>query len=140
MFGRETTMPVDLAFPLRQEKFEDTADYATDLQLKLAKCHELARTHLKQATQHQKRVHDTRMMQNTYIPGQLVLKRSHRHSKLSTPWVGPYVVVRQLSDSVYLIADKKRSYAMHHDLLKPFQTDQLPKWAEKLRGSLQVPL
>ena len=136
MFGRETTMPVHLPLPRAAADPVDVPEYVQDLQERLARCYELARQKLGQAAESQKRTHDTRITQNHFTPGQAVYKRSHRGGKLDIPWEGPYVVVRILSDCLYLIKDKRRVYAVHHDRLKPCHADtRLPKWVKVAQES-----
>ena len=85
--------------------------------------------------QRQKRDHDTRVSQNKFQPGDLVWKRYHVRKKLERPWVGPYVIRKVLSDCLYLMSDKKSTYALHHDLLKPYTSTHVPRWAQQLRAT-----
>ena len=53
-----------------------------------------------------------------------------KQTKLHTPWVGPYIVRKNLSDCLLLISDKRRTYAAHHNLLKPCTDECCPKSAQ----------
>lgn len=136
MFGRELNLPTDLVFPRpRQEVPQDLPEYVVALQERLHSCFELARQTLKESAERQKRVHDTRVIQQQYEPGSLVYKRHHNRKKLETPWVGPYVIKKSIGDCLYQIADKKKTYVLHHDLLKPYTCSQVPKWVEQAKSA-----
>ena len=98
MLGRETTMPVDLVFPRPVQDVGDVPEYVEKLQERLSACYALARESLKRAAERQKKLHDTRMVQAQHLAGQAVVKPSFGGNKLSKPWVGPYIVIRPLSD------------------------------------------
>ena len=133
MLGRETTTPVDLQFPCLDYEQGESSEYAQELRRQLSRCYEIARVNLKRATERQLKTHDTRISQHRYTPGQAVMKRSHKHSKLQVPWVGPYIVQRALSDCLYVIADRRKTFAIHHDSLKPVPDAVCPAWARKLQ-------
>ena len=75
------------------------------------------------------------MAQVCYNAGQAVLKMSQRDSKFAPLWVGPYVVRERLSDCLYCVSDKKKTYVLHHDRLKPYDSD-LPKWATRMQQEI----
>ena len=80
MFGREVTAPVDLLFPHPpRTPSQDVPEYVVGLTERLHECYELARNTLRSAAERQKQDHDTRVVQNLYEPGALVMKRFHRH-------------------------------------------------------------
>ena len=136
MFGRETSGPVDLLFPVPKEgQSPSVPEYVVSMQERLVECYNPARERLRAAAERQKRDHDTRVSQNKFQPGDLVWKRYHVRKKLKRPWVGPYVIRKVLSDCLYLVSDKKSTYALHHDLLKPYTSTHVPSWAQKLRAS-----
>ena len=132
MLGRETMTPTDIEFPREGDEAAGVPEYVSSLQTQLGKCYAIARENLKAAAQRQIKYHDTRIVQNPFQPGQLVLRRSSGKSKLAKPWTGPYLVVRMASDCVVIIQDKHKSYAIHHDLLKPCPEEARPVWAKKI--------
>ena len=139
MLGRETTMPVDLVFPRPVQDVGDVPEYVEKLQERLSACYALARESLKRAAERQKKLHDTRMVQAQHLAGQAVVKkRSFGGNNLSKPWVGPYIVIRPLSDCLYKVSDKKSTYILHHDLLKPYESLELPKWTKKMQATLSL--
>ena len=137
MLGRVTTMPVDMEFLRLRHESSDLDTYVLDLQANLAKCYHVARENLKRAAERQQKVHNTRIAQHVYHPGQAVMKRTHKSSKFDIPWVGPYLVTKTLSDCLYIIADKRKTYAIHHDSLKPVSDAVCPAWAKKLQLSIR---
>ena len=87
-----------------------------------------ARGHLRVASQRQKRLYDHKSHTNSYREGEKVWlynpqKRKGRGPKLETPWEGPWMVTKQVTDVVYCIQrnPKEKSNFVDHDRLKPFQ-------------------
>ena len=138
MLGRETTTPTDVQFPRLSRPSRDIPLYVQELQERMARCYEIARQELRQAAERQQKSHDTRLAQHPYVAGQAVMKRSHNRSKFHMPWVGPFIIKKKLSDCLLLIADKKKTYAVHHDLLKPCSDQICPKWAQKLQNKVRA--
>ena len=78
MFGRETSGPVDLLFPVPKEGLSPSVpEYVMSMQTQLMECNNLARERLCYAAERQKRDHDTQVLQNKLQPGDLVWKRYH---------------------------------------------------------------
>ena len=134
MLGQETLTTTDMEFPQERGTAAATIpEYVTNLRERLARCYAIARENLRTSVEHQAKYYNTRIVQHHFEPGQLVLKRSHGKFKLSKPWVGPYLVVQMASDCVVIICDKRKSYAIHHDLLKPCPEEAHPAWAKKIQ-------
>lgn len=137
MLGREVSSPVDLLFPRPSEDdIKDIPEYVKEMLECLTECYDLARQQLKHAAENQKREHDTRIVQHKYSPGVLVYKRHHITKKLEVPWVGPYVVRKALNDCLYLVSNKKGSYVLHHDRLKPYTSSTVPSWATLMQTTV----
>ena len=81
MFGREVILPVDMLFPNKnsQQRLE-TCEYVSEL------CD-----------------YDIHIADHKYSVGDLVYKKKFVRKKLDVLWVGPFVVVRNISDVVYEI-------------------------------------
>ena len=133
MLGREVNLPVDILFPRpsHQETFE-THEYVSNMRDKMQQCYDIARDCLERAAIRQKRDHDTRVLENQYEVGQLVYKRFHIRKKLEHPWEGPYVIIGLLGNSIYRVTNKRKALILHHDLLKPYTSEFIPRWASKL--------
>ena len=114
MLGRETTTPTDVQFPRLSRPSRDIPLYVQELQERMAHCYEIARQELRQAAERQQKSHDTRLAQHPYVAGQAVMKHSHNRS------------------------NKMKTYAVHHDLLKPCSDQICPKWAQKLQNQVRA--
>ena len=138
MLGREVMTPVDLTFPTYQDHASGVPEYVLNMQARFAASYGIAREKLLRAAEQQKKTHDVRMVTEEYKVGDAVWKKAPRHTKLTLPWCGPYIIHGILSDCLYRIADKKKTYVVHHDILKPCHHEDLPRWALKLRDQLTI--
>ena len=127
MFGRETTLPVDLLLgpsDIQTGKNITYASYIHGLRKNLAKSHELAREKLLAASDQQKRQYDIRSNINSYRQGDKVFvfdpsKKKGMSPKLQCRWSGPFEVVEKLSDLLYRVKFTNKVKVIHHDRLKP---------------------
>jgi hypothetical protein len=66
---------------------------------------------LERATQYQQSLrnyHSSRVCPRSFMVGDLVLRlRQDRHSKLESPWVGPYIITEVIPGGAYRLQDKK---------------------------------
>ena len=135
MFGREVTLPVDVIFPLpRHEASVNEHEYVSMLREKMEECYEIARKQLAAASVRQKRDYDSRIVETVYKRGDVVYKKCAPVKKLEKIWDGPYIVLKILSPSVYLIQGRKKTLVTHHDRLKRclIIKEELPRWARKV--------
>ena len=139
MFGREVTLPIDLLFPLPRGSAEmDETGYVQQLRGSREEAYRHARESLKRAAEVQKRDFDTKIKLHQYNLGDLVYRRNPAAKKFETAWVGPLVVTRRYSSRLYQIANKHRSSVLHHDLLKPYLSNSVPRWARVARQRVRV--
>lgn len=139
MFGREVNLPIDLLYPLpKRNTTQDHSEYVRDLRGEMEECYAAAREALRRAAERQERVHDTRIRENEYHPGDLVLRSQPKAKKLESRWAGPFIVTKSLGGSLYRIANQNRAFVSHHDMLKPFLANRVPRWALRVRKSLNV--
>jgi hypothetical protein len=129
MLGRDTALPVDLIFgpPPSDSPDENVPQYLEDLITKMHTVHEMARDNMLAASASQKRHYDHRANPTQYAKGDAVwlhnpARIKGRSPKLQSPWEGPYLVVKVLSDIVYQIqrGPQTKTRVVHHDRLKPF--------------------
>ena len=80
----------------------------------------------------QKRNYDIHIVDHKYSVGDLVYKNNFVKKKLDVLWVGPFVVVRNISD-VYEIRDRVKTHSVHHNNLQPYLSEVIPKWTENLQ-------
>ena len=127
-FGRETALPVDVlaGSAPRQYQYYNAASYGSWLVRSLQKAHEYARHHMSRAAERQKRNYDVKSSE-TWKPklGEWVYyyhPPSARY-KLSSPWIGPYIISQLLFDRNVLIqaGENEKSKVVHMDNLKPIQ-------------------
>jgi len=143
MFGREVTLPVEISMGCVPSKdFSScTVDYVVDLQAKLSKVYELARTSLKKNAKRQKRDYDTRLSTQVYQEGDLVLclnkAKTKGKSKKIDPniWEGPFQIIQRISDLLYKVqlGRKSKTKIIHHDRLKPYTGSRIPDWCVQNR-------
>ena len=142
MLGRNITLPMEAVIPKPVESDEIDApeidEYIVSLQNRLAASHELARKHLKQNSDYQKRHYDLKAFKRDFSVGQPVWlydasKRMGVCHKLTSRWKGPYVVTRKLDDITYLVKrSKKQAGKVYHvDRLLPYRGRNPPTWYSK---------
>ena len=141
MLGREVYMPEDLAAAGRAWCAESEAPetYVEKLQL----THDLAREHLKEAQERQKRDHDLHAGSHLYHTGDLVYIKDSTRKKGQSPklqrlWTGPAVIVRPLGVVLYEVRDKRRTRVLHYERLKACHTTDIPLWIARFRTSLSM--
>ena len=143
MFGRETSLPVDLIYgphPQRDENSEETGvefQYVDKLQKRMWKVHKKARQSIIIASEKQKRQYDLKSNQKSYTVGDVVwlytfTRVKKRSPKLQRNWDGPYFVTQVVSDIVYKIQKSPCSKVqiVHHDRLKPFY-GEVQNWVKE---------
>ena len=118
----------------------DVSSYLENLKQNLAEIHSNVRDTLKKPSLHQKRNYDLHAKKIALPVGQLVwapLRRVGVCSKLTSPWKGPYVVIRKLDDLHYLVKKSRIQgpKVYHVDKLQVYRGRNVPKWAEKYTNS-----
>lgn len=113
----------------------DGENYVTTLKNKLHQIHKLGRENLKRSTLYQKKHYDIGVKKRCYKEGQAVwLHDTSRKvgvcQKLSYRWKGPYVVMKKIDDSTYLIKRSRNSVGKiyHIDRLLPYNGRRTAKW------------
>ena len=137
MLGRETELPLQVVVGTPESgKQVEPVEYVEVLQSKLREAHNIAREHLKRSAEHQKRSYDKQgATSRQFNIGQAVwyynpVIRKGICKKLTSPWRGPYVVVKKLNDVTYLIqrTARARPIASHVDKLKEYKGEERPAW------------
>ena len=127
MFGRQPHMPLDIIYGVPPDYTQEHCEYATKLRKTMETAYHLARENMQTAAIRQKEHYDLKVHGDKFIPGQLVwlcnpVVPKGNSKKLLAPWVGPYKVIKCLSDTVYRIQDtrvSRRRQVVHFDRLKP---------------------
>lgn len=129
MFGRHALLPIDLlCSPPSSERKLSSHEYVLDLQERLRKIHNLARSEMTKASDRQKRTYDHRVHVIPFQEGDLVWLRLWTKTKRLCPklqprWEGPYKITRKISDLVIEIEkpNKRQSRKIvHHNRIVPF--------------------
>ena len=112
MFGRQPKMPLDIIYGMAPGQVVEHCQYVANLRKKMELAYQLARENMQTAANRQKENYDLKVHGDKFITGQLVwlcnpVVPKGNSRKLLTPWVGPYRVIKCLSDTVYRIQDTR---------------------------------
>ena len=102
MFGRQANMPLDIMYGTPTSSRKDCAHYTMELKKTLEQAYQLARQNMGTAAR-QKELYDHKVHGEKYKVGQLVwlcnpVVPRENSRKLHSPWVGPYKVVKCISN------------------------------------------
>ena len=138
MLGREARLPAEIMFGSRTVEGDITSygEYVDKLKAKMQHAHDIARKHLHATSKRQKEHYDGKMLLNRFEPGSYVWclneqRKVGENPKLYLPYIGPFVVVKKLSDLDYLIQDAphRNPRLVHHNKLKPYEGSTRFRWA-----------
>ena len=136
MLGREVTLPNHIIFPIPKPTGSTPDDFVSKLRSQLEEVYNDYRLHLKTNALRQKKDYDTRISQNQYNKGSLVYKYNNFFKKLHDRWSGPFIVVDVISPVLYKIRNRNNTEIIYHDRLKPYQSDDVPRWVEEIKKNL----
>ena len=137
MFGREVNIPSNILYPFpRPEEPETVHEYVSDLRNSLEVIYHTVRKNLKISAQRQKRDYDSRIVENVYQRGDLVYKKEGAGKKLDPKYVGPFIVIKCLSQSVYKVQGKRVTMIVLHDRLKMYGAEKIPSWVVKIKRNI----
>ena len=145
MLGREIRLPGELvAEPTPETIPESYATYLDTLREKMNQAHESVRKHLKAAIEKQQDRYDYRLLHLRYKPGDLVWYRNDQMTegvclKLQPTYIGPCLILENYSDLDHLIQKKEsgRLSVVHHNRLKPYEGETIPRWILKRRKQMK---
>jgi len=136
MLGREVLLPNHLLFPFPQNPCHDTTEYVSNLRSQMEDIYHTARQSLQVCAQKQKRDYDSRIMQNQYSRGSVVLKFNELAQKFQNHWSGPFIVEEVISPVLYKVRNRQKSEIIHHDKLRAYQSEDLPSWIQNFKRNL----
>ncbi|XP_071138757.1 uncharacterized protein [Mytilus edulis] len=132
MLGREVNLPHELLYPLPRHNVQKPVNEdVDDLRVHMEDTYHVARENLKQSGEHQKRDYDTSIIDKPFLIGSLVFRKKPFFKKLESLWSGPFVVIKQLSPVVYQIRDSRKSFNIHFDNHRAYESSVLPSWVKK---------
>jgi len=129
VFGQELRLPLALLAPVDSnvQPFvaQSAPEYVLQLQQQLEQVHHLARDKLHAAALKQQAGYNNRLLYREYKPGDLVyycypVKDKNATKEAYFKWRGPYVVVKRITQTVYLIqlTARCKPLVINHDKLK----------------------
>ncbi|MES9880251.1 MAG: RNase H-like domain-containing protein [Sedimenticola sp.] len=127
MFGHELRIPVDIMFGSPPRPEEGERENPTRVKQNLQDAYKLVRENLQMAHQRQKDRYDQKMSGKSYEVGDHVwlhepAVKVGRTRKLHSPWCGPFVVLKRITEVVYRIKrlGKPTKKVVHFNRLKPY--------------------
>ncbi|XP_041366821.1 uncharacterized protein LOC121381554 [Gigantopelta aegis] len=137
MLGREIFLPIAclVGKPPKEPDPPCPIEYVEWVQDALEEAHEFVRGNLSKSALRQKRHYDLKLKERSYKVGEWVWYwyPPDAKQKLGKGWTGPYLVIKRLSDIMYVIQEKQRSRprTIHVDHLKRCTCSDLPlNWLE----------
>jgi hypothetical protein len=133
MFGRENRFPVDLMAGLPPDRANDMCpiQYIEWLKQTMESVFETAYQNLGSAAKRQKRDYDSTLKTTHFSTGEWVWRwyPPEANKKLGLGWIGPYLVLENVSPSLCRIQKSEISpiLTIHKDHLKAYQGRNLPE-------------
>ena len=149
MLGREVRTPIEVSLGIDRpdDDHDHTSphDHAVDIVATMTEASRIAREHISDAQERQKKNYDARLSINNFRAGDLVYyldstKRKGLSPKLNPhKWIGPCVIITRLSDLVFELRSKQtgKTKVLHHDRLKPYTSAEVPSWVKNLSQKLK---
>jgi hypothetical protein len=142
--GREIRMPADVVYGFTRDRnasLINPSKHVINIKEKMYEAHEVARKYLKACAQRSKERYDTKAVLIEYKVGDPVwLLREGRQvgvsPKLQRKFDGPYRIKAKTSAVTYIVQLNPQGDVRmaHHDKLKPYQGDQVPKWITRVKS------
>ena len=120
------------------EEITSYDDYVGLLRSRMQQAHEAARKYLASSAKRNKDRYVMKAMVNKNERGDLVwylaeARKVGEAQKLKPTYRGPVLVKRKVTkvDFVIQVDESGKEILIHHDQLKPYEDDQLPRWVTK---------
>ena len=131
MLGCEVMLPVDLMIVTGDSEHLYPAKYVKKLKTGMNQVHSLAQEKLVSYQKRQERDYDLKLKVNTYEVGDLVYvldtaRKVGLSPKLPKVWKGPMLVVEAIFSILFQVANRKKSFVLHHDGLKLCEDREIP--------------
>ena len=101
IYGREFKLPLDFSLDIEEETSEETPEYLRNLAERMTRIWNAVENRTRGSQEHQKQIYDRRVAgPRKYEVGQEVMlwepiSRPGQCRKLTRPWSGPWIIVRQ---------------------------------------------
>jgi len=136
--GREVSTPLDLVMGLPHDQRSTCAGYDDFVQVveqRAMDAYEVARKHLRKNAERRKNAYDIRVRQQQFQVGDWVWYYYPRRYRNKSPkwqkhYIGPFLIVRLIQPSNYVLQRSARSkaFVVHADKLKKCLGDVPPSW------------
>ena len=139
MLGREVRRPISLVYGKNEITPEPCShEYVQKLLQSFSHVHRLARKQIGTAMVVQKDCYDHKIRRSDFHPGDLVYRQNlmfkkGESRKLAPPWIGPFLVIKQMSEVNYRVQGRRRTFVLHHNILSPCRDRVVPLWMQRLR-------
>jgi len=123
VYGRQAELPTTLSkAPAMHYNIED---YAQELKERIRAANKIARENVKIEKEKAKKQYDKRTHIAKFRVGDQVLLydetvRRGRAKKLEALWIGPYVIIKKLSDVTYAVKKGRRTMQVHANRIKHY--------------------
>ena len=125
------------------EEITTYGEYVDVLRARMQHAHEVARRHMSSAAKRSKDLYDTKVAFNRYNVGDVVwylmeVKKLGVAPKLEYCFEGPFVIKRKISelDFVLQVDRAGTEKPVHHNKLKPYEGENLPKWVKRAKKAI----
>ena len=143
MFGEELSMPAHVLLGLSDanHQTQSCSEHVKEMVSILQKSFSIVRQNLQKVQKRQKTHYDVKVRRHVYQIGDLVYKLDQstvvgESKKLRPIYKGPMMIEQVLSDSLYKVTDRKKSFVLHHDKLIPCTAREIPLWLRRKRSKL----
>ena len=142
--GRENCLPIDLVLgrPKQQVEARSVDEFVQAQEKAIEAAFRLARGHLRVAAERRKKAYDIRVKEQAFKEGDWVYyyyprRRVGKSAKWQKFYEGPYLVIRCIPPSNYVIQKSQRSKPMtiHGDKLKKYFGEPPRSWIEVATGN-----
>ena len=136
MMGHDLRLPIDLLVGRPEDEISHHhSTYAEELQTRLERVHNFARTHMQLRSDSMKERYDSASNCDRLEVGDPVWlhcpqRKKGLSPKLTRHWLGPYLVTKRLNDTVYRVQLKPQSKpkVVHRNRLWKYSGDNPPTW------------
>ena len=140
MLLADNFQPVDILMEVEgaMMRDENPSEYLKRLRKTLQEVHRLAWEHLQTNLCYQKKTYDLKLQQNRFDVGDFVYKmnavsKKGEYKKLKPIWIGPLLVIEEVTLVLYKVKDRHREYILHHGRIKLCEDCAIPMWLWQLR-------
>ena len=146
MMGREARLPAELMYgsPCNENwEIQSYGASADQLRNRMQHAHEVARKHLVFSARRQAEIYDSKLSVHHYNMGDYVWVEIEASKPGICPmwrslYRGPCIITQKYNDLEFKVRRSKfgLQQVLHHNKLKPYEGDNEPKWAQKVKATL----